>query len=122
MKNQVSISEIKDILKPPERVLALQAERDQIAGAYKEYKKEHGQLDQLMAEVLAALPANKPQAPAYKVPKVKRVDRDVAVVIHVTDAHHGAVQAQDEIEGFGCFSPELSRLRQIGFIQDVMDW
>jgi len=118
----IDLSEVKEALRPPERLLALQAERDQISSAYKEYKKEHGQLDQLMAEVLAAIPAIKPQAPIYKPPKTKRVDRDVAVVLHVTDAHHGAVQAQDEIEGFGIFSPELSRLRQFGFVQDIMDW
>jgi len=119
---EVTLDEVRDALRPPERIIALQAERDQISSAYKEYKKEHGQLDQLMAEVLAAIPAIKPQAPVYKPPKTKRVDRDVAVVLHVTDAHHGAVQAQDEIEGFGIFSPELSRLRQFGFVQDIMDW
>jgi len=122
MRKIVDLSEVRDILKPPERVLALQAERDQISAAYKEYKKEHGQLDQLMAEVLAAVPAIKSQALMYKPSKIRRVDRDVTVALHITDSHHGAIQAKDEIEGFGCYSPELSRLRQIGFIQDVMDW
>lgn len=121
-KELIDLSEVKEVLRPPERILALQAERDQIATAYKEYKREHGQLDQLMAEVLAAIPAIKPQAPVYKPPKTKRVDRDVAVVLHVTDAHHGAIQVKDEIEGFGVFSPEISRSRQFGFVQDVMDW
>jgi len=120
--DEVTLDEVRDALRPPERIIALQAERDQISSAYKEYKKEHGQLEQLMAEVLAAIPAIKPQSPVYKPPKTKRVDRDVAVVLHVTDAHHGAVQAKDEIEGFGIFSPELSRRRQFGFVQDVMDW
>ena len=121
-KKLIDISEVEEVLRPPERILALQAERDKISAAYKEYKKEHGQLDQLMAEVLAAIPAIKPQSPVYKAPKTKRVERNISVVLHVTDSHHGAIQAKDEIEGFGCFSPELSRLRQIGFIRDVMDW
>ena len=110
-KKEIDLSEVREALRPPERILALQAERDQIATAYKEYKTAHGQLEQLMAEVLAAIPAIKPQAPVYKPPKTRRVDRDVTVVLHVTDAHHGAVQVQDEIEGFGVFSPQLSRLR-----------
>src|SRR4030042_2012573 len=76
----IDLSEVREALRPPERLLALQAERDQIAAAYKEYKTTHGQLEQLMAEVLAAIPAIKPQAPTYKAPKTKRVDRDITVV------------------------------------------
>jgi hypothetical protein len=121
-RKEITLDEVREALRPPERIIALQAERDQISAAYKEYKKEHGQLDQLMAEVLAAIPSIKPQTLAYKPPKTKRVDRDVSVVLHVTDAHHGAIQARDEIEGFGVFSPELSRRRQFGFVRDVMDW
>jgi len=122
IKGTVNLSEVEQALRPPERILALQAERDQIATAYKDYKKEHGQLEQLMAEVLAAVPSITPQTPVYKSPTKPRVEKDIAVVVHITDAHHGAVQASDEIEGFGVFSPALSRARQYGLIEDVLNW
>lgn len=118
----VDLSELKETVRPPERVLALQAERDTLAAAFQEYKREHGQLEQMLNEVLAALPAITPQAPVYKRPKSLKVNKGVAVVLHVTDAHHGATQDADEIEGFGCYSPELSRARQFGFVRDVLDW
>ena len=122
IKQTVSLGEVKEALRPPERILALQAERDQIAAAYKDYKREHGQLEQLMAEVLAAVPAIEPRAPIYRPPKVRRVESDLAAVVHITDAHYGAVQDEDEIEGFGKYSPELSRVRQYGLMHDWLDW
>ena len=122
MEKIVNLSDVKSALRPPERILALQAERDQIASAYKDYKREHGQLEQLMAEVLAAVPSITPQAPVYRPPTKRRVEKDVAVVVHITDAHHGAIQVSDEIEGFGSFSPALSRARQYGLMTDVLDW
>jgi len=121
-KKLIDISEVKEALRPPERILALQAERDQVAAAYKDYKKEHGQLEQLMAEVLAAIPAIVPQAPVYKPAKTRRVETDIAAVVHITDAHYGSVQLADEIEGYGEYSPELSRTRQFGLIRDVIQW
>ena len=124
MKNLKTIAaqDIKDAIKPPERMTALQAERDRLAFAFKAYKREHGQLEQLMSETLAAVPSIAPQAPAYKPPKTRRVEQDVAVVVHVTDAHHGAIQLGGEIEGFGEFNPALSRARQFGLVKDVLDW
>lgn len=123
MKNKsVSIDDVREVLRPPERILALQAERDQVKAAFQEYKREHGRMDQLLAEVLAAVPVIEPQPLVYKARKARRVDTDISVCIHVTDAHHGAVQEEDEVEGFGVFSPDLSRARQYGFIQDVLEW
>jgi len=121
-KGLVNLDDIKQTLRPPERILALQAERDSIAAAYQEYKKSHGQLEQLMSEVLAAVPSIEPQIPLYKLPKTRRVDKDISVVVHITDSHHGAIQLDSEIEGFGRFSPDLSRARQYGLVKDVLDW
>jgi hypothetical protein len=42
--------------------------------------------------------------------------------LHVTDSHYGAIQDEDEVEGFGKYSPQISRARQYGFIRDVLDW
>jgi len=121
-RKRASLDEIKAAVRPPERIIALQAERDEIKSAFSSYKREHGQLEQLMAEVLAAVPHIKPLAVSYKPPRTQRVDTDIAVCLHVTDAHHGAIQEESEIEGFGRFSPELSRVRQFGFVRDVLDW
>jgi len=122
MKKTVTLSEVKDVLRPPERILALQAERNQIAAAYKAYKKNHGQLEQLMAEVLVAIPSIKPKTPAYVIPEKMRAGKDVSVVVHITDSHYGEIQEESEIEGFGIYSPEISKSRQFGFIRDVLDW
>jgi len=122
MKNLIDVKGLAERLKPNERADALEAERDRIAADFRAYRKEHGQLEQLMGEVLAAVPQIKPEPLAYKAQKVRKVDTDVAVVVHVTDAHHGAVQQANEVEGFGVFSPDISRARQYGLIKDVLDW
>lgn len=122
MKKIISIHDVEHALKPDERIPALKAERDQLSAAFKEYKRQHGHLSQLMAEVLATVPAIDAQPVVYK-PQVKRsVDEDITVLLHITDGHHGAVQEADEVEGFGVFSPELSFARQLGFVKDVLDW
>ncbi len=118
----IPAQDIKDAIRPPERMVALQAEVESLRAAFKSYKREHGQLEQLMVEVLEAVPTIDPQPLVYVKPKVRRVEQDVAVVIHVTDAHHGAVQVLSEVEGFGEFNPELSRARQFGLIEDVLAW
>lgn len=118
----VDLADLKAGVRPPERILALQAERDALSQAFQDYKREHGQIEQMLNEVLAAVPVVAPQVPVYKRPKSLKVNQGIAVVLHVTDAHHGAIQVADEIEGFGRFSPDLSRRRQFGFINDVLDW
>jgi hypothetical protein len=121
-KEIIDLSDVKSALRPPERIIALQAERDAIATAYKEYKREHGQLEQLMAEVLASVPQIKPLAKFYKPSKIVDTETTYAEVVHVTDSHYGAVQEADEVEGFGEYNPGISRARQMGLIQDVLDW
>jgi hypothetical protein len=122
VKRLLDVNELADRLKPSERVDALEAERDSLASSFREYRREHGQIEQLLGEVLAAVPRIQPVAPVYKPPKTRRVDTDIAVVVHITDAHHGAVQLASEIEGFGVFSPDLSRARHHGLISDVLEW
>ena len=121
-KDIVDLADVKLALKPPERILALQAERDQIAAAYKEYKREHGQLEQLMAEVLMVVPQIKPLAKLYSPSKTADPKTAYAEVVHITDSHYGAIQEADEVEGFGEYSPEISRARQLGLITDVLEW
>lgn len=121
-KKTVTMAEVKEALRPPERLLALQAERDSISAAFKEYKREHGHIEDMLAEVLAAIPSIDPAPVVYQPTKIKKVEHDVTVALHITDAHHGAIQNSDEIEGYGSFSPEISRQRQMGFVQDVLAW
>jgi hypothetical protein len=118
----INVADVKSALKPPERVAALQAERDQVKSAFKDYKREHGQLEQLMAEVLAAVPILRVIPPVFKPSREHGQGADLAACLHVSDGHHGAKQDADEIEGFGVFSPAISRARQIGVVGDFLSW
>jgi hypothetical protein len=118
----IGLDEVKTSLKPPERIAALQAERDQVKRSFKEYKKEHGQLGQLMAEVLAAVPILRVSPPTFKPSRKDALGSDLAACLHISDGHHGAVQEVDEVEGFGMFSPDISRARQIGVARDFLEW
>lgn len=121
-KGAVSLDEVRQALKPAEQILALQAQLERVETSYREYKKNHGLIEQMLDGVLASIPMLTPTAPIYKPPKTRKVEQDISVVLHVTDAHYGAIQDEDEIEGFGKYSPEISRERQYGFVRDVLDW
>jgi hypothetical protein len=122
MKKSITLDEAKASIHPPERVIALQAERDQIASAFKEYQKEHGQLEQLMAETLASIPAMSVTPPVYVADKKSKVSSEISACLHLTDQHYGAVQDADEVEGFGRYSPEISRARQLGLVENFLNW
>ena len=118
----IDIKDVSESLRPNERITALQAEKARLTSSFKEYKKEHGQIDQLLHEVLAALPFINPQPQIYKSLENRAPEKGCAVGIHITDVHYGATQDSDEIEGFGRYSPAISEARQMGFISDALNW
>lgn len=122
MTKTIGMDEVRSALRPPERIAALQAERDQIKAAFKNYKREHGQIEQLMAEVLAAVPSLRVSPPLFKPDKKTEKGAELAACLHLTDAHYGAIQEADEVEGFGKYSPDISVLRQIGVAKDFITW
>lgn len=120
-KRFLDMADVESSLRPPERILALQAEKARISSSFKEYKRTHGQIDQLLHEVLALVPAIDVQVPVWK-PSVVTTKDPCSVALHITDVHYGAYQEEDEVEGFGQYSAEISEKRQLGLIRDVIDW
>lgn len=107
--------------KPSEELMALRAENQELTSRIKGYKKEHGQLESLIHQVIAAVPEAAPVAVKYK-PQKRAVSRPCDVVVHLTDIHYGAVQPADEIEGFGEFAPDICEARLMNMVQDVLNW
>ena len=89
-----------------------------------EYRKEHGKLEvffsQVMAHVSPIAPLNSIYQKTYK--SKKKVSSPITPVGHGTDSHMGAVQKADEIEHFNEYSPEICKIRNIGFITSMLDW
>ena len=86
------------------------------------YRKEHGKLANFFRQLDAAIRPLKPLPLEYRPKKGALVSHPCAAVMQTTDGHHGAVQAADEIEGFGEFSPEISERRQLGYAKSVVEW
>lgn len=116
-----SIGEAVAKHKPPAEMMALRAENDELHRQIKDYKREHGRLEDMIHQVVAAAP----RAPAVTVkyaPQKGVVGSPCDVVLHISDIHFGAVQESDEIEGFGEFSPNVALARLTNFGRDVLDW
>lgn len=96
---------------PPPEVRALRGELEKLHAEIDELKAEQGTVHGIMrniAESIAAIPAPKL---SYEKPTKKRVRNPVSLVLHNCDWHMGAIQSEDEIEGFNEFSPDILRDR-----------
>ena len=98
-----------------EQVMQLKAqllEKDRILEGY---KKNHGQLEIFFNAVLSSVQAIEPVPIIYK-PDVSKGKASVEAALQITDAHMGAVQAANEIEGFNEYNPKICRDRQLDFV------
>ena len=97
-------------------------EKERLIG---EYRKEHGVLETLFRELKEHVAAIKPQPPVYVPISKKEVagrGNPITAVMQINDGHMGAVQNPTEIEGFGAFSPQICRERQLKYVQKVLEW
>ena len=78
------------------------------------YKKGHGQLEIFFNAVLASVTSISPLSIKYK-PGTEKGDTPVEAVMQISDAHMGAVQEPEEIEGFNEYNPDICRSRQIDY-------
>jgi predicted phosphodiesterase len=101
---------------PPENVRALLAQNRRLRQALSEYKREHGMLENMMDEVMSLIPALQPRPSVFK--PQQHQSSPLTAILHVTDIHYGAMQEQDEIEGFGRFSPQIATARMHGLMKD----
>ena len=93
-------------------------EKDRILNSY---KAGHGQLEVFFNSILASVEAIKPKPIVY-IPKEQTVKTTVIPVMQITDGHMGAVQEAGEIEGFGEYSPEICKSRQLDFVHRYNRW
>jgi len=93
-------------------------EKDRILDGY---KKEHGQLEIFFNSLLMSVEAIKP-LPVKYVKKDQDTSTPVIACMQIADAHMGAVQPLDEIEGFNEFNPEICRDRQLNFAHRFNRW
>jgi len=117
-----TVEEVRYEVDPPEEVRALLAQLAAAEARLDEYKEEVGSIQVAMRGVSNAVLAMRPPKLMYLKPKVQKVSTPIALVIHNTDWHMGAVQDADEIEGFNEFSPAILGNRIINFARDVLSW
>lgn len=94
------------------------AEKDNILDGY---KLSHGKLEDFFANIHEAVMPVLPLESVYEKGSGK-VGSPCMAVMRISDGHMGAVQYPDEIEGFGKFSPELCRSRQLDYAQRFCKW
>ena len=122
MRNQIGRSEVELRSIVDEKIQELESrilEKDKILESY---RRDHGVLDLFFREVATHIDKTPPQPMLYKPVRKTSVDSPCAAVMHITDAHMGAIQIASEIEGFGEYSPEISRSRQMTFAKKIIDW
>jgi hypothetical protein len=87
---------------------------------FENYKKEHGKLQLFFDELTSLVEPVRPVKMRYT--KGTRGEKSYHVAMQVSDAHMGAVQEADEIEGFGEYNPLISDRRQIDYATRVLKW
>lgn len=86
-----------------------------------EYRKEHGKLEIFFSQVIGCISPLTALPIDYNPKKIKS-GHSVTAVMQISDAHMGAVQIGDEIEGFNSYNPELCESRQIDYAKRFIDW
>lgn len=101
-------------------VVSLRAENNKLRRALLKQANESGQLVRLVRKIKTIIPAVAPVAKEYS---ARSGDKPVVdACIQLSDIHYGAVQPEDEIEGFGEFSPAICEARLENFFQDFLDF
>ena len=104
------VTDLKGSIKDKERIIA-------------EYRKEHGSLQSLFRSLGECIAQIKAPPPVYLPPKKqKTVENPVVAVMQINDGHMGQMTMAREVEGFGEYSPELCRLRQLNYARKVLEW
>jgi hypothetical protein len=93
-------------------------EKEQILDGY---KKEHGRLEVFFQRMESIISPTVALPPVYK-PKIAKSGSSTTAVMQISDAHMGAVQVGDEIEGFNTFNPQICEQRQLNYAMRFMDW
>lgn len=84
------------------------------------YKREHGKLELFFNKIYDTIQPVVPLTNVYR--PSNRSKSNCVAVMQISDAHMGAVQMPDEIEGFGEFNPEICEQRQMDYAQSFVNW
>lgn len=120
-KNHMSEDEVLQKHRPTSEMLALQEENAELRKTLKKYRREHGNLESLVHQVVDLVPTE-PVIDRIYIPEEKSLGSKADVCFHLTDLHYGAVQPGDEVEGFGEYSPEIAEERLFEFGKNILDW
>lgn len=107
---------------PTEEVAALRRQLREAHQLHAQYREDQGQIQAVLHDLVDYLQQLPPPQIVYHRPEAARVASPIALVMHATDWHMGAVQDPDEIESFNSFSPDILRGRIRGWARDVLDW
>lgn len=94
------------------------SEKDDIIDGY---RKEHGKLEVFFNKIRDGIIPIDPLPVIYH-PGGHKPTSPCVAVMQISDGHMGAVQEPDEIEGFGEFSPDICKERQLKYVQKFLDW
>lgn len=121
-----SLDSVTREINPDEEVLDLRRQVDDLKKRLLDYKTDTGGLKTFFRDLAEYVKPLAPEKPIYRKPKVGkksvRVDTPVTAVAHWTDWHMGKVQAADEVEGFGEFSPDILKNRITQFCNVFQTW
>ena len=118
----VSIEKIASDVDPSEEVRYLRQQLQAAQNRLDEYKLSQGKIQMFMRDLQKAITCLPPPSIQYNPPETSRVTNPIALVIHNTDWHMGAVQEEDEIEGFNAFSPTILEKRILLLVRKVLTW
>lgn len=88
----------------------------------KGYRADHGKLTSMFRDLRDHITAIQPAPREYRASKGHSTRTLVTMLARISDAHHGAVQLASEIEGINAYSPAISRARQMGYANDVIEY
>lgn len=107
--------------KHSEKYTELEAQIKEKDRILENYRKEHGKLEIFFNKVIDNISPLTPPMPVYIDSRAKTSSITTAVM-QISDAHMGAVQMRDEVEGFNEFNADICDRRQVEYAESFIKW
>jgi hypothetical protein len=117
------VDELIDQVAPSASTISLRDENKELKSRLHAIKRAQGDQEEILSEILAAVPHIPPPAPQYRAPKKHTgVSSPCPLVVHCTDWHIGCTISPDEIEDFNAFNYAIATARTHRFADKLIDW